>query len=67
MFPMLPTALRAARRRMGLTQQQAAAKAGIRSATLSGWENGVTPKLPALVKLATALETTAPALLEGRA
>lgn len=39
------------RKRLGMTQEQAAKLIGIRPATLSGWETGRTPRMaPSLVK-----------------
>jgi len=46
--PLTPVDLR---KRLGMTQEQAAKAIGIRPATLSGWETGRAPRIaPSLVK-----------------
>ena len=62
----LPANIRTARERAKLTADEAAARAGVCRATWYAWESGRTdPPVASLLKIASALGTTAASLLRG--
>lgn len=62
--PGLAAALRAARRRSKLTQQQVAARIGVSQPSVSDWERGIAePSLAVLRQLAAAYGTCAARLI----
>lgn len=61
--PKIPNTIRKYRLGLGLTQRELAGLIGIRAATVSEWERGLTcPSVAPLLRLAKALNTLAEAL-----
>ena len=61
--PKVPNAIRRYRLQLGLTQRELAGLVGIRPATISEWERGLTcPSVAPVLRLAKVLNTLAEAL-----
>jgi transcriptional regulator with XRE-family HTH domain len=61
-MPAAPNRLRATRLQAGLSQAQLAERAGTRQYSVSRWEQGKFPQVPAAIRIAAALDTTVEAV-----